>query len=392
MPIDGAEFIIGSKDICLKPLCPYSSEALSFTSDFSKALLKNPLAKQYPDISALGFWCRRANLLKLKEGCPEADCRLGRGLCLHIAPGNIPINFAFSYFFGLLSGCSNIVRLPSKVFAQNEVVLQVFKELLPKHPEIAKRSAFVRYKASDEITAELCKKAGARIIWGGDSTIARIKALPCPPRCVDIAFADRYSICVINADEILPLNQEALKRLARNFYNDTYLVDQNACSSPQTIFWLNDDKKARATFWKAVYDEASRAYALQPAISVDKYAKLCEDALDYGFLSTAHRQTNLLYQIEAGSLPDNINNLRGKGGYFYETAINSLKELIRHVDYKLQTLTYFGLDPQEIRSLIIQNRLTGIDRVVPIGKALDIGIMWDGFDIVRYLSRYAALT
>ena len=32
--------------------------------------------------------------------------------------------------------------------------------------------------------------------------------------------------------------------------------------------------------------------------------------------------------------------------------------------------------------------IRGIDRVVPIGKTLDISTIWDGYDIISQLSRY----
>ena len=36
---------------------------------------------------------------------------------------------------------------------------------------------------------------------------------------------------------------------------------------------------------------------------------------------------------------------------------------------------------------MVNNRLSGIDRAVPIGKALDIGVFWDGYNILGSLSR-----
>ena len=36
---------------------------------------------------------------------------------------------------------------------------------------------------------------------------------------------------------------------------------------------------------------------------------------------------------------------------------------------------------------IIKQNLKGIDRIVPVGKALDIDIQWDGYDLVHYLTR-----
>ena len=33
------------------------------------------------------------------------------------------------------------------------------------------------------------------------------------------------------------------------------------------------------------------------------------------------------------------------------------------------------------------NNLKGVDRIVPIGEALEIGLVWDGIDLRRSLSR-----
>ena len=36
---------------------------------------------------------------------------------------------------------------------------------------------------------------------------------------------------------------------------------------------------------------------------------------------------------------------------------------------------------------LIAANVRGIDRIVPIGKAMDIDVIWDGHDLVRELSR-----
>ena len=41
----------------------------------------------------------------------------------------------------------------------------------------------------------------------------------------------------------------------------------------------------------------------------------------------------------------------------------------------------------EIRNFIVNNELSGIDRVVPIGQALDMSFYWDGYDLNKILSR-----
>ena len=40
-----------------------------------------------------------------------------------------------------------------------------------------------------------------------------------------------------------------------------------------------------------------------------------------------------------------------------------------------------------VRNFVIKNRLHGIDLIVPVGAAMDIDIVWDGYDLVTMLSR-----
>lgn len=387
--MNGVRYLAGSDSLNARPLPVYSDEAISFLSELSAQLLQTPGVRAYPDVVSVAFWCRRANLLKRKEGCSQTENRLGRGLAFHIAPSNIPVNFAFSFFFALLSGNASIVRVPSKPFPQVELICQAIRAILPRHPEIAARTAFVSYPADEETTAVFSAMADLRIIWGGDATVSAIRRLPAKPRCVDIVFPDRYSVCVLDGKAIASLGMEELRRLAERFYNDTYLMDQNACSSPQLILWRNGVAEGKERFWSAVLAQAEEKYALQGMTAVDKYTQLCQDAIDHAEVAQVVQMGgNLLYRAQLAMLPiEEKTSLRGKGGYFYEYDFASLEELGQIVDEKYQTLTYFGLDPEEVRELVMGLRLPGIDRIVPVGSAMDIDIIWDGYDLAVMMSR-----
>lgn len=385
--MNGVKYLAGAEHPDSRPLPVYSDEAVSFLSELSAQLLQTPGVRAYPDVVSVAFWCRRANLLKRKEGCTQAGIRLGRGLAFHIAPSNIPVNFAFSFFFALLAGNASIVRVPSKPFPQVELICQAVRTILPKHPEIAARTAFVSYPADEETTAAFSAMADLRIIWGGDATVSAIRRIPTKPRCLDIVFPDRYSICVLDGKAVAALGAEELRQLAERFYNDTYLMDQNACSSPQLILWRNGIAEGKERFWQAVLKQAQEKYDLQGMTAVDKYTQLCQDAIDHEEVAEVIRAGgNLLYRAQLSALPEGT-SLRGKGGYFYEYNLASLEELGQLVNEKYQTLTYFGPDPQEIQELVTRLRLPGIDRIVPVGSAMDIDIVWDGYDLVIMMSR-----
>ena len=48
---------------------------------------------------------------------------------------------------------------------------------------------------------------------------------------------------------------------------------------------------------------------------------------------------------------------------------------------------YFGFDIKELKNFVVSNQLRGIDRIVPIGRSLDMDVIWDGYDIMDHLSR-----
>lgn len=370
------------------PLRPFEPMVLDCLGEISTAILQSPVGRQYPDLTAFAFYIRRANLQKLDAAFASDEIRLGRGLCFHIAPANIPVNFAFTWVFSLLAGNANVVRLPSKDFPQVDALISIINTMLEKYPELKERNAFVKYPRTDnETTAAYCQMADCRMIWGGDRTIASVKVLPTRPRCVDVCFADRYSVALINADAVMSADETQLARLAEGFYNDTYLMDQSACSSPQVLLWEHDLPEAREMFWDTVEALARKKYILQDAVAVDKYTLFCEEAVGNENIQSVTRKGNLLYRLELKSLPPDIVSHRGKAGFFFEYALKSREDLFKVVTEKFQTITQFGIDAAELAQQIAAAHLRGIDRIVPIGKAMDIGIVWDGYDLIRVLSR-----
>ena len=101
-----------------------------------------------------------------------------------------------------------------------------------KHFQVKNMITILRYSNNDEITKKFSTLCDARIIWGGNKTINQFKKVKTHERVREVNFPDRYSICLINADYIKKLSEDKYDKLVQNFFNDTYLVDQNACSSP----------------------------------------------------------------------------------------------------------------------------------------------------------------
>ena len=94
-----------------------------------------------------------------------------------------------------------------------------------------------------------------------------------------------------------------------------------------------------------------------------------------------------LYTLELKKITNEIENLRGRWGYFYEINVNDLNKIGRFITKKFQTLTYFGFKKKYFLDFFNKNKIYGIDRIVPIGKALYMDLDWDGYDIIKTLSR-----
>ena len=388
------KYILGNKITEYFPSLPFNDTVCNFLSDLSKNILKNDANKKFPDVLTFAFWCRSSNITRIKNKIIDNNkYRTGIGLVFHIAPSNVPLNFAYSFVFGLLTGNSNIVKLPSNNFPQIEIICKEMKKLFKKKKyKDLKNNCFLKYNHREEnITKDFSMISDARIIWGGDKTIENIKKFPAKLRNIDITFADRYSFCIIDAQSILKLDKIELKNLIKKFYNDTYLMDQNACTSPHLIVWIGQSKninKAKKIFWKTLYETLKKIYFLEDSHFFNKFNKLHIDILKFKnrFIKFSSHE-NYIYRLQIKSFPKNVDQLRGKFGYFFEVDSKDFDFLKKIINYKFQTITYFGIDKIKLLNFLFRNKIKGVDRIVPIGSSLDIGFVWDGYDIDKMLTR-----
>lgn len=380
-------YLVGDGDITCKPLKVYSNLVCNFLDDLSRTIMNNILAKQYPDIVTFAFWCRKSNILKLKSEHLCNYIQVGRGSVFHIAPSNVPINFAFSLVFGLLAGNSNIVRVSTKDFKQVEIVCECINKCLAKQEfqELKRYICVVRYLHNKEITDEFSMNCNCRVIWGGDSTINKIRESRISAKANEITFADRYSFAIFDEKTIESLSEEEIRKIAEKFYNDTYLMDQNACSSPHLIMWKASEKKyGRKKFWDTL-NVVAQKYDLQAKKAIDKYTLAAELATKINYKLSIY--SNYLYIADLDELPNELDKLRGKFGFFFEIEIKSIKEICKYINNKVQTCVVLGVDSKKIMDELIENNCSGIDRIVEVGQSMNIGVYWDGYDIVSSLSR-----
>ena len=227
-----------------------------------------------------------------------------------------------------------------------------------------------------------------RVIWGGDETIEDVRKSAIPARSFDVCFAERYSLCVINVDELV--NEQDMASVARAFYNDTYLFDQNACTAPHLVVWLRSQQnkqKAKELFWDAVQQIARIEYDLPAVVDMDKLMAFCREAIETPQVRREPTVDNTIIRMCLEEIPDDVVAMRRLGGYINEYDAHSLDELIPLVTRKFQTLASYGMEQKELQDFVIEHRLVGIDRCVPIGRTLDFDLVWDGWNLVETMSR-----
>lgn len=396
--IDGYTLLVGKPEAATSQPClhPFDDRVIAFLSQLSTSLMKDPEVRAFPDISTFAFFCRKAHLYQMRSSY-EASLAplLGRGLVFHIAPSNVPINFAYSLISALLAGNASIVKASSLDFSQTRLVCAAIQTLLdlPQNSWLASYLCVLTYpREKQTLTEYFSALCDVRITWGGDETIARVRKAALPPHAFDVTFADRYSLLVLQAEAVLALNADQLSKAAQGFYNDTYLTDQNACTAPRLIYWLHEGDKASLSaaqqcFWKAVHAYTAPRYPFPDVVAVDKLTALYRAAI---LLPDAHRRPmddNLITRIQVGELSSRVVEVRAAGGLFLEYEDTSLTPLASIVQRKFQTLSYLGIDPQKLQAFVMDYGLRGIDRIVPLGHTQDFSFLWDGYDLIRTLSR-----
>ena len=383
--------IIDNKNFKKKVFRPFNNLCIDFLEDFSKKLKNYKDLKSYPDLIYLMYWCRKERIKKLEHSLTDNQYRLGRGLIFHICPSNVPTNFVYSLFFGLLSGNSNIVKISSENSKEKSIIISILKNIFDKRKyKVLKNSNILtEYKASNTKNTEFFSSVcDARVIWGGNKTINDIRKFWIPERSIDITFADRYSISVINLEILKNLNLNRLKILAKKFYYDSYLMNQAACNSPHFVFWVGKkNTKLQNSFWKELNEAVENNFIFDDIHIVDKYTNLMKNIIEHDKFNKINMYKNNLYVVDVNQKVNTIENIRGKNGTFFQKNINNLSKIKHSISKKCQTLTYFGFEKKELEVFLLNNNLSGIDRAVPIGNALNINPIWDGFNVLNELSR-----
>ncbi|UCC43013.1 MAG: acyl-CoA reductase [Candidatus Zixiibacteriota bacterium] len=383
-----------------KILPPFSDVTLAFVEAVSSRILKDASFRQFPEIMAAAFWMRKANMVRLKTTFEKQRGNrlwIGRGLVFHIAPANVDTLFLYSWFLSMLVGNTNIARLSRTSNPQIDSLLVVISHVINQEEfsEICSRNMIVRYDHDEMTTSFFSDRCNMRVIWGGDETIRRIRAIPIPARAIELTFADRFSFSLIRAEAFL--SSDSKEALVNDIYNDAYWFEQNACSSPRLVVWLGDAdavERTRTLFWRmfeALVVEKQPPCA--PSTAADKLNTECSVVIaSRGKPVIEKTDSSRLNRVLLNDSRDINRDVHRGGGMFYEYTISNLEELAELIAPKDQTIGVFGFEHGELKELFANSLPHGVDRIVPIGQALNFSNVWDGHDLLREFCREIEIT
>jgi len=258
---------------------------------------------------SFAWWCRKSNIERLAKTYDDGDAsHRAAAWRFHVTTTNMPCELCvFLGIFAVVAATPTSCDCPTGIFPRYHfIVSAMLADLLNEgsFTEVRDMNAFVTLWREEEITEGIerhCRRSD-RMGWGCDDSYHRKAPLP-TGRGVDVGFADRYSFCMLGATKILNLDQADLVRLGAHFFNDAYIMDQNACSSPRLVVWHGSDSEGEPAgdrFWGAVRMEVERRYELAAVSSVDKFAQACRDAIELDCLTGLKHEDNRY--IDSGSM------------------------------------------------------------------------------------------
>lgn len=362
---------------------PFNEKILKTFEKISKRILSDKKLIEKKDIFTFGFWCRRKNLEILKKRFCKSDKIFGAGLVFHVPPANIPVLPLYSLAFGTLTGNSNLIRIPKKnINYLNQVISLIYEEF--KLHNFHKNNLFISYDRENIISEAISSYSDVRMIWGGDNTIRSFKRFKTKTNCKDLMFGDKYSLAILHLKN---KDKNKIKDITKNFYNDTFIVDQNACSSPSIIFWYKTNENKISLFWDQLNKLVKSKYRLSFGLSSKRFEYLNDLLMNYTNISLQEDKKKIFFRIKINS-NDNLKNFKGFAGIFFEKKINSLKDFNKFLNKKMQTLSFYGLNQNDLIKInkeVSKNK--SVDRIVELGRTLEIDFIWDGKNIFKSLTK-----
>jgi hypothetical protein len=366
------------------------------------AALDAPGLRDVPGVAFLRLWLRRGTLqpILLRELGPEAlhggwhaegQAKLKAlplGVVGHWPAGNIEIQPVLSLTCALLGGNGCLVRVPSGLVETTRLIMEKLLEV-DRAGLLTKRLFLASFDhARTDLHAAIAQSVDGAMIWGAAESVSEVRALPFPHWARVVVFGPRLSVAAMDAGAWGCRNERP--SLCRRIARDVWQFEQQACSSPQTLFLERGDDCDPAEFvedLKCAFQEENRAHprreiepALTSAICQARASWLLDDAANRAWFPGSPDWTILLGK--GVDIPEPT-----QGRTLSVLVAEDLMEVVSRFDGTVQTLGLAIKDAAREETLAAAAGCHGVDRVVRLGQMHVFGSPWDGMDLVRPMVR-----
>lgn len=353
---------------------PWGEAIINEVDALAQFLLKQADTKRHPEIVALGFWARKANLHKIIAEQTEKYQEKIPAKVFHIGPANVDTVFFYSFLLSLLSGNQNIVRISNRSGLLVYELLSLLRSFLKQNSDslIANMISVLEYPAEDTSATNLLSEwADMRVIWGGDDSIAAVNAIS--PHTNQLTFPDRFSIALLKIECESQVN-EAVEGMRK----DILPFRQQACSSPKAIFWFKTPQALQTLFFRKLNNAiAKEANGFDIRDHVEQFVDCQRIVIANNVIVNALEHSQVTHLSLSLISPDLFDSHSGHG--LMLSADTDTLENLPFAD-KLQTIAVFNI-PLSMQESLKAN--PHVKRVTQLGSALSFHHIWDGVDLCQ---------
>jgi len=366
------------------------------------AALNAPELHEVPGVTFLRLWLRRGNLepLLLRELGPQAmnggwweegRARLRAfplGVVGHWPAANVEIQAILSMTCALIGGNCCLVRVPQGLIEVTQLAMEKLGEI-DRNNLLTSRIFAASFDSSRvDLHEAMAEHVDGAMIWGGEEAVAQIRRLQFPHWARILVFGPRFSAAAMDAATWSNAAERGAwcRRIAR----DVWQFDQQACSSPQTLFLERGRECDPAEFvseLRKAFEDENRQHprvelepSLSSAIALARATWLLQGNGNRAFFPASPDWTILLG--EGADMPNPT-----QGRTLSVLMVDDLVEAISKFDGTLQTLGLGVADPRKEAELAQAAGRCGVDRIVKLGRMHVFGSPWDGTELIRPMVR-----
>ncbi len=380
--------------------------------------LATPAFADVEGIAFLATWLRKKSLestvrasLGSREAAldgfiPDGSRKLRaapRGAVAHWIAGNIPTLAVFSFVLSALVKNVNLVRVPKESLGVVRRMLAVLETTsiatadggTLSGRDLLEGASFFYFPGQERsLHATLSLRADARVVWGGQETLASVLPLPRHEHCEDIVFGPKFSLGLVDAAarERVSSGGEDGAAVARSLVRDVILFEQAACSSPHILYVQGSLDEARS-FARVLAAELEKQTKRSPkrAIAEGTAAAILRLRADYALaeerdvFASRHVDYTVLVDADGAVLSEGVQSRT-----LFVRAVDDLRAVVQIINPQVQTVGMLVDDAALAAELAEAVARKGVSRLVRFGLMNVYDQPWDGMfacdRFVRWIS------